>query len=159
MSERDLALSKVKRAMEENTRQTKAMKLNAIMCDVNIKTYQKNIKHQEKLHKDIIDKYELQIKRAIENAEISHKKLDALLDEKEKLHLELKKASHYGMVLCEYCLKYFTSQGLSRHKSACSSKPEVKIVEKHEAEIKEDKEDIEARKAALKAELAKLDKK
>lgn len=159
MSEKQLALSKVKRTMEENSRQTKATNLNAIMCDVNIKTYQKNIRYQEKLHKDIIDKYEKQIKRAIENAELSHKRLDELLEEKEKLHLELKKASHYGMVICEYCGKYFTSQGLSRHKSNCSSKPAVKIVKKHEAEIKTDKEDIEAKKAALKAELAKLDKK
>ena len=159
MSEKKLALSKVKKALEENNRSFKMWTSNAVMAEVRVKTYQKMIPEAERLHNIKLEKIRAQVDRSVKNAKRAHKALDDLLEEKEQLHLDLKAASHYGMVKCEYCENYFTSQGITRHKSACSSKPEVKIVEKHKAEIKQDKEDIEAKKAALREELAKLDKK
>lgn len=158
MSERDLALDKVQKAMKKNSDDIKAMTLNATWCEVNIKSYESKLAHQEKLFKDIENKFKLQINRAITNAKKTHEILDGLLEEKEALHLELKAASYYGMVLCEYCNKYFTPQGISRHKTACSMKPNIKVVEKHKEEIKDHKEDLEARKAALQKELEELEK-
>ena len=159
MSERDKALIEVQKKIRINTANLKAATVNATMCEVNIKTYQKRMLKLDELHKDKMNRVQLQVNRYIKNLKNMHKTLDDLLKEKEALHMKLKEAIHHGEVSCEYCGKYYTSQGLARHKSTCSSKPEVKIVKKHKAEIDKDKEDIEARKAALKAELAELEKK
>ena len=158
MTERAIVLDKVQKAMAENSKQLKAWKLNAIMSEAKVKTTEKLLRNEERLYNDRVNKLKLAIDRAVKNAKISHKKLDELLEEKETLHSELKAASHFGKELCEYCKKYFTPQGITRHKTSCSMKPEVKIVKKHEKEIKEDKADLVARKAALQKELDDLEK-
>ena len=135
------------------------MTLNATWCEANIGAYESRIKNEENLFNDRINKLKLQIDRAVRNAKKTHDILDDLLKEKETLHLELKAASHFGMELCEFCNKYFTPQGIKRHQSGCSMKPAIKKVAKHAKEIKEDKADLAARKAALKKELLELDKK
>ncbi|GAG69820.1 unnamed protein product, partial [marine sediment metagenome] len=98
------------------------------------------------------------LQRVINNAKIHHDTMDRLIEEKEAIHLRLKEAIHYGEVLCEYCKKYFTPQGIVRHRTACASKPEIKITKEHKVEMKETREDLEARKAALQEELKNLEK-
>lgn len=157
MTERDIALDKVQKAIRKNTASIEAMTLNATWCKANIGAYESRITNEENLYNDRINKLRLQIDRAVKNAKKTHDNLDELLEEKEALHLELKAASHYGMDKCEHCNKYFTPQGIGRHRNACSMKPETKVIEKHKEEIKESKEDLEARKAALKKELDALE--
>lgn len=156
MSEQQKALIEVQKDIRINTANLKTAKLSVIMCEVNIKTYQKQLLKLEELHKDKMNRIQLQVNRHVKNLKSMHKTLDDLVAEKETLHARLKQAIHHGEVLCEYCGKYFTSQGLSRHKNTCISKPANKIVEKHKEEIEDIKDDIEARKAALEKELAKL---
>lgn len=158
MSEKNIKLREVERAISKNVEETKTWNLNAIYCEVNIKSYEKQILKLEKLHKDRINKLKLQIDRDIKNAKISHNNLDELLKEKEDLHIKYKAAIHMGEVQCEFCHKYYTPQGLSRHKASCSMKPEVKTIKKHEEEIKDNKAALMAKKAALKKELANLEK-
>jgi len=156
MSERDRILLEVQRAIGINNKNIKAATVNATMCEVNIKTYQKRLLKLDELHKAKMNRVQLQVDRYVKNLKNMHKTLDDLLAEKEELHVKLKDASHFGMIKCEHCRKYFTSQGLARHKNTCSSKPVNKTVEADKEEIKEIKDDIEARKAALEKELAKL---
>ncbi|KKK76709.1 hypothetical protein LCGC14_2860900, partial [marine sediment metagenome] len=109
MSETDIInYSRVNKALEENNRQFKQWHLNVIMCEIEIKTNTKQIKQQIILVKDKVNKLKLQRKSAIENVKISNNKLDELLAEKEELHIELKKISHYGKVVCEYCVRYYS---------------------------------------------------
>lgn len=159
MSERDIALDKVQKAMKENADEIKANTLNATWCEANIGAYESRIENEKNLYNDRINKLNLQINRAVTNAKKTHDRLDELLEEKESLHLELKKASHFGMDQCEYCMKFFTPQGIKRHQDSCASKPEIKQEKKHKAEVVEIKEDVEAKKAALKKQLAELEKK
>ncbi len=158
MSKKDIELDKVQKAIADNTRKIKTAKQNAVVSEVHIKTYESQIKYQDLLHNDRVNKFRLQIDRAVENSKLLHDRLEELLKEKEALHIELTKATHLGQELCEFCKKYYTPQGLSRHKASCSMKPAIKIVKKHEKEIKIDKEDLEARKAELKKALEALDK-
>ncbi len=158
MNERMIKSLEVQKEMAENVRLIKQWKLNSIMCENMIKTTEKLLRNEERLYNDRVEKLNKQSARALENAKISHKNLEKLLKEKEALHLKLKEATHIGEVLCEFCKKYYTPQGLSRHKAACAMKPSIKIVKKHEKEIKDDKKDLAARKAALKKELAALEK-
>ena len=124
-----------------------------------IRQCESQIEYQTKLYNDIVNKFRLEINDAVENAKLLHDNLERLLKEKESLHVELKKAANYGKKQCEYCEKYFTIAGLSRHQANCSGKPETKVDKQHDEEVKEIKDDIEARKAALKKELAALEKK
>lgn len=158
MNERDIELGKVQRKLAQNISKIKTANQNAVISEVHIKTYKSQIEYQTKLYNDIINKLRLQIDRAVENSKLLHDRLEELLEEKETLHLELKKASHFGMELCEYCGKYFTPQGISRHKTSCASKPAVKVEKRHVAEVDEIKEDLETRKAALQKELEELEK-
>ena len=158
MSERQIALIKVQKAIAINNGEIKATNVNAIMSEVNVKTYKKHIIELDRLHKIKINNVQKQVNRYIKNVKTMHDRLDALLKVKEELHLELKAASHYGKLQCEWCLNYFTSQGLSRHKTACASKPVNKVVDKHKTEIQKDKLDIAARRAKLQKELDELKK-
>lgn len=158
MNERQIALSKVQKAMAENTYQIKAMRLNVIVCEAKVKSLNKQAIKLEKIYKDRINKIQLLIEKSIKNIKLSDKTLDDLLEEKEALYLEFKAANHFGKKQCEYCLNYFTPQGFSRHKDTCSAKPEIKIEKEHKKEVKEIKEDLEARKAVLQKELEALEK-
>lgn len=162
MSDRDLALINVNKAIKENSELIKTNQVNAVWCEVNIKAYEKRIKHQELLFNDIKTKLLKQINRAVENAKKTHDIIEELLKKKESLHLDLKKASHFGMELCEFCNKYFTPAGIKRHTTGCAMKPAIKKVAKHAKEIEEGKADLEKRKADLiklkKKELADLQK-
>ena len=159
MSEQQKLLIEVQKKIQVNTANFRAAKVNATMCEVNIKTYQRNMVELDRLHKVKMNNIQKQIDRYIRNLKDMNKTLDTLLEEKEDLYEELKAATHYGQVKCEHCLNYFTHQGLSRHKNTCGSKPEIKKEKEHKAEVKVIKDDIEARKAALKKELAELNKK
>ena len=159
MSEQQKLLIEVQKKIQVNTANFRAAKVNATMCEVNIKTYQRNMVELDRLHKVKMNNIQKQIDRYVRNLKDMNKTLDTLLEEKEDLHEELKAATHFGQVKCEHCLNYFTDQGLSRHKKTCASKPANKIVKKHKEEIKEVADDIEARKAALEKELAELKKK
>ena len=101
MSKRDIELNRVQKAIAKNTSQLKTARQNAVISEVHIKTYESQIEYQTKLFKDIKNKLELQINRAVENAKSLHNRLEELLQEKEVLHLELKKASHFGKEQCE----------------------------------------------------------
>jgi len=158
MSERDRALIEVQKLIKINTGNINATTVNATMCEVNIKTYQKHLLKLDELHKEKMNKVQLQVDRYVGNLKTMHTKLDDLLAEKEALHKQLKAASHWGMIQCEYCFKYYTSTGITRHTNACASKPTNEVVEKHKAEIDEVSEDIEARKAKLREELKSLEK-
>ena len=158
MNERDIVLAKVQKAITRNNGEIKATHVNAVMQEVNIKTYKKHMIELDRLHKDKMNKVQLQVNRYVESAKNMHDRMDELLEEKEALHVELKEAIHYGKIQCEWCLNYFTSQGLARHKTACISKPANKVVEESKEEIDDVKEGIEARKAALQKELAELEK-
>ena len=158
MNERQIALDKVQKAMAENTRLIKAMRFNILVCGADVKANNKQIIKLEKICKDRVNKFHFLIEKSIKNIKFSEKTLHDLLEEKEALHIEFKAANHFGKVQCEWCLNWFTSQGLSRHKTACASKPEIKIEKKHKEEVKDIKDDLEARKAALQKELAELDK-
>ena len=159
MSERDLELIKVQKKIKDNNTKLKTAHQDAVLAEVYINNYESQIEYQTKLYNDIVNKFRLEINDAVENAKLLHDNLERLLKEKEELHAELKTASHYGMVQCEHCQNYFTEVGLTRHQKTCSGKAEVKIDKQHDAEVKEIEADIEARKAALKKELAALDKK
>jgi len=158
MNERQIALAKVEKAMAENTRQIKAMKLNIIVCGADVKANNKHKIKLEKIYKDRVNKIQLRIEQSIRNIKFSDKTLDDLLEEKETLYVEFKAANHFGQPQCEWCLNYFSPQGIARHKAACASKPEIKIEKKHKEEVKDIKDDIEARKAALQKELDELKK-
>ena len=157
MSEKQIELLRVQKAMAENSRLLKEWNQYAIMSEVKIKTTEKLIEYQERLFKDRINKLKLAIDRAVNNAKLSHDTLDELVKEKEALHLELKKATHFGKVQCEHCKKYFTPQGIVRHREACASKPEIKIEKEHKEEVSEIKDALEAKKAALQKELERLE--
>lgn len=158
MTKQQELLIEVQKRIRVNTANLRAAKVNATMCEVNAKTYERNMVELDRLHKVKMNNIQKQIDRYIRNLKDMNKTLENLLEEKEALHLELKEATHYGQVKCEYCQNYFTTQGLSRHKNTCSSKPEIKVEKKHTKEVKEIKDDIEARKAALKKQLAELNK-
>jgi len=158
MSEKKKKAIEVEKAIRINTANIKAATVNATMCEVNAKTYENNMIELDRLHKIKMNNIQLQIDRYIDNLKEMHKVLDDLLAEKEALHLELKEVFHYGEIICEFCGKYFTSQGISRHRQACSSKPVNKAIVEHEAEITEVSVDIDARKAALLAEIKRLEK-
>ena len=158
MSERLRTLNEVKRAIDVNTANINAATVNTTMCEVNIKTYQKLLLKLDELHKEKMNRVQLQVDRYVGNLKDMHTTLDELLAEKEDLHKQLKEATHWGMVQCEFCLNYFTSTGITRHKNACASKPANEAVEKHKIEIDEVSEDIESRKAKLQAELKSLEK-
>jgi hypothetical protein len=156
MSEQQKLLLEVQKAIRINTANIKAATVNATMCEVNAKTYERNMIELDRLHKIKLNNIQLQIDRYIDNLKDMHKRLDELLAEKEALHIELKEASHYGEILCEFCGKYFTSQGISRHRNTCISKPENRIVEEHKVEISDVGDDIEAKKAELEALMRQL---
>lgn len=158
MSEQSIALAKVQKAIARNNAEIKATHCSAVAVEVNVNTHKRLIVELDRLHKDKINRVQKQVNSCIESAKNAHDRLDALLIVKEELHLELRAATHYGKVECEYCGNYFTSQGLSRHKTACASKPVNKTVDKHKVEIEKDKEDIAARKAMLQKELDELKK-
>ena len=149
---------KINKALAENNRNFKMWNSNAIMAEVRVKTYQRMLIETERLHKMKLERIEAQVKRSVKNAKRAHKALEDLVAEKEDLHLQLKEATHFGKKQCEYCLRYFTSQGIKRHSESCASKPEIKVEAEHKEEVKEIKDDIEARKAALKEELKSLEK-
>ena len=159
MSERDLALIEVQRQIKINIKNIAAATVNATMSEVNIKTFQKHMITLDKLHKEKLNRVQKQVDRYIKNLKDMHSTLDELLAEKEALHVKLKETSHWGQVQCEHCQNYFTAAGLSRHANSCIAKPTNKLVEDDKAEIDTIKDDIEARKAALKKELAEIDKK
>lgn len=156
MSEKQKILIEVQKEIRVNTANLKAATVNATMCEVNIKTYQKRLLKLEERHKDRMNSVQKAINRFVGNLKNMHKTLDDLVAEKEALHVNLKEAIHHGKEQCEWCLNYFTPTGLTRHKNACASKPVNKVVEKHKEEIVEITDDIEARKAALEKELAAL---
>ena len=159
MSEQQIILIEVQKKIAKNNTKLKTANQDAVLAEVRIRQCESQIEYQTKLYNDIVNKFKLEIEDAIKNAKYLHDNLEDLLKEKEGLHVELKAATHYGKKQCEHCLKYFTIAGLSRHQNNCSGKPEIKIDKKHEVEVKEIKDDIEARKAALKKELAALEKK
>jgi len=158
MSQKSIELDRVQKAIAKNNRKLKTANQNAVISKVNIGIYESQIVYQTKLHNDIVNKLRLQIDRAVNNMKLLHNNLDALIKEKEALHLELKAASNFGKILCEYCKRYFSPQGIKRHSEVCSSKPEIKIEKEHKEEVKEIKEDLAARKASLEKELAALEK-
>jgi len=158
MSERDRILIEVQKLIKINTANITAATGSVVMCEVNVKTYQRMLIKLDELHKVKIDKVQKQIDGYVRNLKEMHGVLDGLLAEKEDLHNQLKAAIHHGEVQCEYCLKYYTSAGIARHTNACASKPTNEVVEKHKAEIDEVTEDIEARKAKLREELKSLEK-
>lgn len=158
MSERKITLAKIQKVIARNNGEINATHVNAVMAEVNINTYKKHIIELDRLHKIKINNVQKQVNRYIESAKNMHDRMDTLLKEKEALHLELKEAIHYGEVQCEWCLNYFTSQGISRHKTACISKPSNKAVEEDKEEIKGIKDDIAARRAMLQKELDELKK-
>jgi len=158
MSEQQKILKEVTKAISLNIGNLQAAKVNAIMCEVNIKTYQKRLLKMDEIHKEKINSVQKQINRYIDNLKTMNKTLDDLLAEKEALHIELTEATHYGKEQCEYCLNYFTPSGIARHKNACASKPSNRAVKKHKTEIEVIVDEIEARKAVLEKELAALKK-
>lgn len=158
MSEQQIELDRVQKALAKNTSKLNTAKQNAVISEVHIKTYESQIEHQTKLYNDIVNKFRMQIDKTVDNAKLLHKRLEDLLKEKEALHLELRAASNFGKVQCEWCKRYYTDQGLKRHQATCIAKPEVKIEKKHKEEVKEIKEDLAARKASLEKELADLKK-
>ena len=159
MSKKDLELIRVQKKIRENNTKLKTAHQNAVLAEVRINQCESRIEYQTKLYNDIVNKLRLEIEDAVNNAKFLHDNLERLLKEKESLHAELKVATHYGKKQCEHCEKYFTQAGLTRHQKSCSGKPETKIDKKHVEEVKEIKDGIEERKAALKKELAALDKK
>ena len=159
MSEQQIILIEVQKKITKNNTKLKTAHQDAVLSEVRIKQCESQIEYQTKLYNDVVNKLKLEIEDAVSNAKYLHDNLEDLLKEKESLHIELKKAANYGKKQCEHCEKYFTVAGLPRHQTNCKSKPEIKVDKKHGDEVKEIKDDIEARKAALKKELAALDKK
>jgi len=154
MSEADLKIGELKRALEKITKKIQVVGNTAVYAEVYLDTTQSQITELKRQHNIKLEKLESQTKRAVKNAKATHKVIDALLAEKKVLHSELVKASHIGKEACEYCGKYYTPAGLPRHKGACPSKPSVKAVDDVESEIAQALIDLEARKIALKKELA-----
>lgn len=157
MSEREIKIRAAKQAAEENSRQLQREQSAANVSEAYIINYRKQIIRLEKEFKLRKEGLEEQLNRVIENAKFHHSEIDKLINNKEELHAQLKEAIHLGEAQCEWCGKYFTPQGLPRHQASCSAKPEAKVIEKHEEEIKESKEDLEAKKAALQKQLQELE--
>ena len=157
MTEQQRILIEVQREISVNTKNIKAATVSATMCEVNIKTYQKRLLKLDDLHKKRMNSVQKGVDRYVRSLKDMHKTLDELLIEKEALHVRLTDATHFGKEQCDWCKNYFTPTGLPRHKSACASKPVNKIVKKHKAEIVKTTDDIEARKEALKKQLADLE--
>jgi len=157
MNKQAIELDRVQKALRKNTSKLKTASQNAVIAKVSIENYESQIEYQTRLYNDIIYRLKLQIERAVDNAKLLHNSLDELIKEKEALHLELRAASNFGKKQCEYCRKYFSQQGIKRHSESCASKPEIKIEKKHKEEVTEIKEDLAARKAALKKELDDLE--
>ena len=158
MSERQIELNRVSKLLEQNKRDLDSWKLNADQCESHITNYNKRLKYLAEEYNYKEDLIQKQLTRAIKNSKHSHKKLEELIKLKKDLHIEFKKANHYGEVQCDFCKKYFTQAGLSRHKNNCSSMPSKKKVDKVKAEITIEEDAIEARKAALEKELADIKK-
>lgn len=158
MSERQLRIAEVKAEGRENNRLFRLAQEGEGMSKAFIISYQKQMTQLEKEYDLRMIELNERLQRVINNAKIHHDTMDRLIEEKEAIHLRLKEAIHYGEVLCEYCKKYFTPQGYSRHKNTCSMKPEIKITKEHKVEMKESRDDLEARKAALQEELKALEK-
>ena len=157
MTEQQIELDRVQKALVKNTQKIKTATQNAAISAVHIKTCESQIKYQDLLHNDRVNKLKAQIDRGVENSKLLHDKLEALLEEKEALHLQLKVAANFGRIQCEHCLRFFSPQGIKRHSESCASKPETKTEELHIFEVKEIKDDIEAKKAALQKQLADLE--
>ncbi|KKN42893.1 hypothetical protein LCGC14_0708670 [marine sediment metagenome] len=158
MSQKDRELDRVQKAMRKNVIKINTATQNAAVSAIHIKTFESQIEYQTTLYNDIVGKLKLQIDRSVENAKNLHDKLEELLKEKESLHVQLKLAFNFGKVECEYCLRYFTTQGIKRHQDNCSSKPEIKIEEEHIEEVNEIKDDLDAKKKDLQAQLKQLEK-
>jgi len=150
MSEQQLELIRVQKAIAKNIKKLKTAQQAAVISEVHIEGYERQIDYQTLLYKDRINKLQLQINRAIENSKFLHSNLEGLLEEKEALHLELTEAANFGRVQCDYCHRWFSPQGVKRHMEACASKPEIKAEKKHQKEVKAAKKDLIARKAAIK---------
>lgn len=158
MSERQLKIAEVKAEGRENNRLFRLAQEGEGMSKALIVSYQKQMTQLEKEYDLRMIELNERLQRVVNNAKIHHDIMDKLIEEKEEIHLRLKAAIHLGETQCEYCKKYFTPQGYSRHKNTCSMKPEIKVVKEHKAEMKETRDDLEARKAALQEELKALEK-
>lgn len=146
--------------LEKINEELKKLQECSVYSEVAVETRQRQIVEADRLHKIKINNLNKEVKRAVENVKIYYGRIDALIVEKEAIHQELEKKSNRDKVQCEYCEKYFTpGPGITRHKTACASKPVNKEIKEREEDLEEIKENIEARKAALKKELAELNKK
>lgn len=158
--EKDLKIFAVKKALADNATALESAKNTAGSDEAIIINLQKRIKKEKELSALRIQGLEKQLQRVIQNAKDNHAFIESLIKNKEVLHTDLKATIHFGEVQCEWCKKYYkTEQGLKRHQTTCDAKPEVKIEKKHEEEVKESKEELLARKAALEKEIADIDKK
>jgi hypothetical protein len=157
MNEREIKIQAAKTAARENNRSLERAQEAALTSEAYIINYQKQIERLKKEHKLRVADLQARLDRQIENAKTHHATIDELIINKEAIHEQLKSAIHLGESQCEYCGRYFTPAGLPRHQASCSAKPDAKIIEKHETELKESKEDLEAKKAELQRQLADLE--
>ncbi len=155
MSEKNLKINEIRIANEENTRLIKLAETNAGMSGANILNYRKRLKQliiECKLRaKEMKDR----LKRALDNTKRYHDTIDELIENKEILHEQLKAAYHFGETQCKWCKRYYTPEGINRHKRTCSMKPKRKVVNKNKKQIDEHKKKQAARKKSLEREVIK----
>lgn len=152
MSEKNIKIQEVKIANRENSRLIELAKTNAGMSKANVLNYKKQIKKQKAIHELRLEELNDRLNRAIENTKRHHDTIDELIKNKEGLHDRLKEAIHIGEVQCEWCHKWFTQQGFSRHKSGCAANPGKKAVKENKKVIDKRLSDLAAEKAALQKE-------
>ena len=158
MNEKQYKIEEVNKESRENSKQLELTKTSAGMSEAYIVNYQKQIKKLSKVYELRKKELETNLKRQVDNTIKHHKRIDTLIANKEIIHTKLKAAIHLGEIQCEYCNNYFSPQGISRHRNACASRPEKKVIKKEEAEIVEVKDDLEVRRLVLEKELKNIEK-
>ena len=155
MSEKNLEINRVKIANQENTKLILLAETNAGMSSANVHNCKRRIKQMQEEQRLRIKEMRERLKRAVGNTKRHHNTIDELIENKEILHDQLIEAYHLGETQCNWCKKYYTPEGINRHKRTCSMKPKRKAVNKNKKQIDEHKKKQAARKKSYEKEVVK----
>ncbi|KKN10010.1 hypothetical protein LCGC14_1040930 [marine sediment metagenome] len=156
MSEKNLKINEIQIANRENSRLIRLAETNAGMSKANVSNYKHQIAKAQTIHKLRIKELRNRLRRAVDNTKLHIKTIDELIENKEVLHDQLKVAFHLGEVQCNWCHKYFTPVGITRHKATCAMKPKKRVVRKSKKAIDSHKKDQIVRKKSLEKEVVKV---
>ena len=127
------------------------------MCETQIRNIDRQLLQIDSNHKAHQDDFNRQRNRFLNTIKLHTKILDDLIKEKSVLHDELKTVLHEGESQCEWCGKYFTEAGLSRHQAACTAKPEKELLKQSKDSLTKDEEDRNKKREQLQKLMKELE--